>query len=88
MEMYFPRECNPVTALRALQFWKLYYHVDGFHVLGEGVSAKLLMHDGVLSDTRLMFHDFDESQIRKKRNRKTNVLHSIIRDFCRICAVF
>ena len=49
MEMYFPRECNPVTALRALQFWKLYYHVDGFHVLGEGVSAKLLMHDGVLS---------------------------------------
>ena len=67
MEMYFPRECNPVTALRALQFWKLYYHVDGFHVLGEGVSAKLLMHDGVLSDTRLMFHDFDESQIRKKK---------------------
>ena len=67
MEMYFPRECNPVTALRALQFWKLYYRVDGFHVLGEGVSAKLLMHDGVLSDTRLMFHDFDESQIRKKK---------------------
>lgn len=67
MEMYFSRECNPVTALRALQFWKLYYHVDGFHVLGEGVSAKLLMHDGVLSDTRLMFHDFDESQIRKKK---------------------
>ena len=88
MEMYFPRECNPVTALRALQFWKLYYRVDGFHVLGEGVSAKLLMHDGVLSDTRLMFHDFDESQIGKRRNRKTNVLHSIIRDFCRICAVF
>ena len=35
--------------------------------MGEGVSAKLLMHDGVLSDTRLMFHDFDESQIRKKK---------------------
>ena len=32
MEMYFSRECNPVTALRALQFWKLYYHVDGFHL--------------------------------------------------------
>ena len=77
MEMYFPRECNPVTALRALQFWKLYYHVDGFHVLGEGVSTKLLMHDGVLSDTRLMFHDFDESQIRKKKKPEDKCIATI-----------
>lgn len=68
MEMYFPRECNPVVTLRALQFWKLYYHVDGFHVLGEGVPTELLMHDGILSDTKLMFHDFDENRIIRKKD--------------------
>ena len=26
-----------------------------------------ILNDGVLSDTRLMFHDFDESQIRNKK---------------------
>lgn len=67
MEMYFPQGCNSLTVLKALQFWKLYYHVDGFHVLGDGVPRELLMHDGILSDTRLMFHDFDENQIIKKK---------------------
>ena len=68
MEMYFPKESNPVVTLRALQFWKLYYHVDGFHVLGEGVPTELLMHDAILSDTKLMFHDFNEDQVIRKKN--------------------
>lgn len=65
MEMYFPYRSNPVIVLRALQFWKLYYHVDGFHVLGDGVPAELLMQDGILGDTKLMFHDFSEDGVRK-----------------------
>lgn len=68
MEMYFPKGYNSVTALHALQFWKLYYHVDGFHVLGEGVPAELLMHDGILGETKLMFHDFDENQVVRRKN--------------------
>lgn len=66
MEMYFPYRSNPVVVLRALQFWKLYYHVDGFHVLGDGVPVSLLMQDAILSDTKLMFHGFDENDIQKK----------------------
>ena len=67
MEMYFPKECNMLVVLRALQFWKLYYHVDGFHLLGEGVPTEILMHDAILSNTRLMFHDFNADQIIKKK---------------------
>ncbi len=54
MEFYFQKEANPSAVLRALQFWKLYYHVDGFHLLGEGVPANLLLKDGILSETKLM----------------------------------
>lgn len=54
MEFYFPKEINPLIALRALQFWKLYYHVDGFHMLGEGAPVNLVLKDGVLSRTKLM----------------------------------
>ena len=67
MEMYFPRRTNPVLALRAVQFWKFYYHVDGFHILGDGAPVQLLLQDGILSDTRLMFHGFDEKDVREKK---------------------
>ena len=67
MEMYFPGGTNPVLGLRALQFWRLYYHVDGFHVMGDGVPWLLLVQDAVLADTKLMFQDFDEKEIRRKK---------------------
>lgn len=54
MEMFFPKEVAPLTALRALQFWKRYYHVDGFHVLGDGAPVDVLMKDGLLADTLIM----------------------------------
>lgn len=54
MEFYFPKELSPFAALRALQFWKMYYHVDGFHLLGEGAAPELLRKDGILSGTKLM----------------------------------
>ena len=67
LEMYFPAGTNPFLALRALQSWKLNFHVDGFHVLGDGAPIQLLMRDGILSDSKLMFHGFDERDIRGKK---------------------
>ena len=67
LEMYFPAGTNPFLALRALQSWKLNFHVDGFHVLGDGAPVQLLMQDGILSDSKLMFHGFDERDIRGKK---------------------
>lgn len=59
MEFYFPIEVSGVIALRALQFWRLHYHVDGFHLLGEGVPMKLILRDEILSDTKLMVQGVD-----------------------------
>ena len=67
LEMYFPAGTNPFLALRALQSWKLNFHVDGFHVLGDGAPVQLLMQDGILSDSKLMFHGFDQRDIRGKK---------------------
>lgn len=46
-------------ALRALQFWRAFYHVDGFHVLGGGVNREMLLRDGILSGAKLIFQGFD-----------------------------
>lgn len=54
MEMYFPGGTNPFVAHKVLQFWKIYYHVDGFHLLGDGVPAELIRRDKLFSHTKLM----------------------------------
>ena len=59
MEFYFPEETDSLMALRALQFWRDFYHVDGFHVLGEGFNREMLLRDGILSGAKLIFQGFD-----------------------------
>ena len=59
MEFYFPEETDNLMALRALQFWRAFYHVDGFHVLGGGVNWEMLLRDGILSGAKLIFQGFD-----------------------------
>lgn len=46
MEFYFPEETDSLMALRALQFWRDFYQVDGFHVLGEGFNRESLLRMG------------------------------------------
>lgn len=57
MEFYFPAGTNPLMALQASWFWKTYYHVDGFHFLGEGAPVDLLAKDHILYGTKKMFQD-------------------------------
>ena len=67
MEMYFPAEVNPLMALRAVQFWKQNYHVDGFHILGEGAPLNLIMKDGLLAGTKIMAEGMDTAALYKNR---------------------
>ena len=55
MEFYFPKGTNPLMALQASWFWKTYYHVDGFHFIGEGVPVELLAKDHILYGTKKLF---------------------------------
>ena len=70
MEMYFPAGTNPFIALRALQFWKLFYHVDGFHLMGDGVPVTVILRDGVLSNTKIMLIGFDENMVKERKGNK------------------
>ncbi len=59
MEFCFNGETNPLLALRALQFWKIFYHVDGFHIQGSGIIQELVLKDGILSGTKIMMPGYD-----------------------------
>ena len=49
----FRRKQDSLMALELLQFWRDFYHVDGFHVLGEGFNREMLLRDGILSGAKL-----------------------------------
>lgn len=55
MEFYFPGGTNPLMVLQAAWFWKTYYHVDGFHFVGDGVPVELLAKDHILYGTKKLF---------------------------------
>lgn len=60
MEMYFPKGISTVMVQRVLWFWKMYYHVDGFHLVGEGVPSEGMDCGGILAETKLFFQNVSE----------------------------
>ena len=63
LEMYFPGDADRLTALSALRFWKMVYHVDGFHVIGAGVPKEALAQDPLLARTKLFFDWIDIGRV-------------------------
>lgn len=63
MEFYFPGEVSPLLALEALRFWRSEYHIDGFHLLGDGVPVELILKDPLLCTSKLMLPGFDTERI-------------------------
>ena len=59
MEMYFPEGTPALQVLRSLWMWKLFYHVDGFHLMGDGVHQKVIERDPILYGTKKMFSEMD-----------------------------
>ncbi len=58
MEFYFPPGYNPQMVQSVLRHWKIQYHVDGFHLIGD-VPENLLANDPVLARTKLIFQVAD-----------------------------
>lgn len=58
LEFYFPPGYNPQMVQAILRHWKIQYHVDGFHLVGD-VPQSLLAKDPVLSRTKLVFQGVD-----------------------------
>lgn len=63
MEFYFSQKTAPAMVLDVLRFWKTAYHVDGFHLMGEGVWADLVLRDALLRRTKLIVEGFNSSYV-------------------------
>ena len=63
LQFYFPKEMDASEIGNILRFWVLEYHVDGFHLMGEGVPARMLAKDPALSGTKLWYYSFDTTDI-------------------------
>lgn len=63
MEFYFDGSVSPSMMLEILRYWKQEYHIDGFHVIGQGICQEVLAKDPLLAKTKLMFSNIDENRI-------------------------
>ena len=61
LQFYFPGGMDAAEIGNILRFWVLAYHVDGFHLMGEGVPAQALASDPALAGTKLWYYSFDTS---------------------------
>lgn len=59
MEFYFGKHTALSKMLDILRYWKITCHIDGFHIMGEGISQELFIKDPLLADCKLFFHDVD-----------------------------
>lgn len=57
MEFYFDGTTAPSRMLDILRYWKTEYHIDGFHLMGQGICQEVFTKDPMLADSKLLFHD-------------------------------
>ena len=58
MQFYFPDEVTKAYIAEVLRFWVCEYHVDGFRLKGNKVSAEMIATDPLLSNTKLIYYGF------------------------------
>ncbi len=63
MQFYFPREINRNLIANCLRFWRLEYHVDGFHIYGADLPLDVLATDPMITDARIYYERFEASGI-------------------------
>ena len=76
MEFYIPEKADMMLVMKALRYWKIAYHIDGFHFVGTGVRPELIAKDPILARTKLFFEYVDGSTVYGKRVPKVRALAS------------
>lgn len=67
MEMFFPNTTSHVFIMNVLHFWAKEYHVDGFHLIGANLPIGSIVHDPLLSRTKIFTDTFNgEYDARRK----------------------
>lgn len=62
-QFYFPDSCKQGYILEVIKYWVLEYHIDGIHLMGNGIPVTLLATEPLLSNTKLIYYGFPYEQI-------------------------
>ncbi len=73
MQFYFPAGVRACDIPEILRYWVLEYHVDGFHLKGEGLSVGLIAEDPFFSDTKIWYDSFDTEAVCGKKQDYKNL---------------
>lgn len=69
MEIYVSKGEKQELILRALRYWVVNYHVDGFHLIGFDVPIDAILKDPLLKQTLFFADYFTEEQCRENKDR-------------------
>lgn len=63
LEMDFTNAVSKEQALDILKYWVREFHVDGFHLQGDGIAMDLLLEDPYLGRTKFFYREMYEHMI-------------------------
>ncbi|MCR4808196.1 MAG: hypothetical protein K5857_11060 [Lachnospiraceae bacterium] len=63
MQFYFPARVNRNLIANCLRFWRLEYHVDGFHIYGGNLPLDVLATDPMISNAKIYYERYEASGI-------------------------
>ena len=65
-EFYFETDEDPRVVTDVLRYWRFVYHVDGFHLVGDGHWIQAVTSDPMLVRCKLIYTYFDTEGIYRK----------------------
>jgi glycogen operon protein len=63
LEFYFDRKSDPRVVTDALRYWRFVFHVDGFHLVGDGSWIDAVTADPMLVSSKLIYTYFNTDAI-------------------------
>ncbi len=61
LQFYFPASVSQTAMIEILRYWKMEYHVDGFHLKGDNIPIMMICSEPLLADTKLFYDDYNIS---------------------------
>lgn len=87
MEFYFDGSVSPSAMLDILHYWKMQYHVDGFHLMGSGICQEVLVRMHCFPGRSSFFMMWTADIFTREKNLPIRMWQSTMKDFFTACAI-
>lgn len=68
LQFYFPDNVHQSEILNILKYWRIMYHVDGFHLKGDNLPLLMIGQEPGLSDVKMFYYGFPIQQLYSDNN--------------------